>query len=200
MAYDALVEHPRLAELWPAYLLQQHAIIRATVPLTEAAHARTLELSATESLGGPLAAYLEEHVDEELGHDETLLDDLELLGIGRASVAARMPSPTVAELVGSQYYWIRHYHPVAFLGFIAVMEGYPPTPELIETLITRTGYPREAFTTYVEHAELDPGHRDHLDRTLDSLPLTAEHEAALGISAIATAGGEARALEELLDD
>ena len=126
-----------------------------------------------DPLAAPLARYLEEHVDEELGHDETLLDDLELLGVDRASVLARMPSPAVAALVGSQYYWILHYHPVAFLGYVALMEGYPPTPELIDELIERTGFPRDAFRTYVEHAELDPGHRDHLDRTIDSLPLDA---------------------------
>jgi hypothetical protein len=110
-----------------------------------------------------------------------------------------MPTPAVAALVGSQYYWILHYHPISFLGYVALMEGYPPTPELIETLIEKTGYPREAFRTYIEHAELDPGHRDHLDRTVDSLPLTAGHEAALGVSAISTAGLAARALEELLE-
>jgi hypothetical protein len=198
-AYNALIEHSRLAELWPEYLVQQHAIIRATVPLTEAALTRSRELSDSEPLAAPLAAYLEEHVEEELHHDETLLDDIELLGIDRASVVARMPSPTVAALVGRQYYWILHYHPIAFLGFVALMEGYPPTPELIETLIARTGFPLETFRTYVEHADLDPGHRDHLDRTIDSLPLTGEHESALGISAIASVGLAARGLAELLD-
>lgn len=199
-AYDALVEHPRLAELWPEYLIQQHEIIRATVPLTAAALKRSRNLVETDALAAPLVAYLEEHAEEEAGHDETLLDDLELLGVDRATVAARMPSPTVAALVGSQYYWILHRHPVAFLGFVALMEGYPPTPELIETLIERTGFPREAFRTYVEHGALDPGHRDHLDETLDSLPLTAEDESMLGVSAIASSDLAGRALRELLDD
>jgi len=169
------------------------------VPLTEAALARSRELPDADPLAMPLAVYLHEHVDEELGHDETLLDDLELIGVDRGSAVARMPSPAVAALVGSQYYWIRHHHPVAFLGFVGVMEGYPPTNELIEELIERTGFPPEAFRTYVEHADLDPGHRDHLDRTLDALPLTAEHESAIGVSAIASAGLAAGALEELLD-
>lgn len=197
-AYTALVEHPRLAELWPEYLILQHQIIRATVPLTEAALGRARELD--DPLAAPLARYLEEHVDEELGHDETLLGDLELLGIDRTIVLARMPPPTVAGLVGSQYYWIHHYHPVAFLGYVALMEGYPPTLELIDELVERSGQPRAAFRTYVEHAELDPGHRDHLDRTIDSLPLDASHEVALGISAIATAALAARSLEELLPE
>jgi hypothetical protein len=170
------------------------------VPLTEAALKRSRQLSDTDPLAPPLAAYLEEHVGEELGHDETLLDDLELVGVDRATALAHMPSPAVAALVGSQYYWIFHHHPLAFLGFVGLMEGYPPTPELIETLIARTGFPRRAFRTYIEHGDLDPGHRDHLDETLDSLPLTAEHESMLGVSAIASADLAARALAELLDE
>jgi hypothetical protein len=111
-----------------------------------------------------------------------------------------MPSPAVAALVGSQYYWIFHHHPITFLGFVALMEGYPPTPEVIDTLIERTGLPHRAFRTYIEHGDLDPGHRDHLDETLDSLPLTPEQESMLGISAIASADLAARALAELLDE
>ena len=171
------------------------------MPLTETALRRSRELAGTGDVLAPqLSAYLEEHVEEELHHDETLLGDLELLDVDRASVLARMPSPPVAALVGSQYYWIFHHHPVVFLGFVGLMEGFPPTPELIETLVERTGFPRRAFRTYIEHGDLDPGHRDHLDGTLDSLPLTAEHESMLGVSAIASADLAARALSELLDD
>ena len=165
------------------------------MPLTETALARARELG-----DDALAAYLAEHVTEELGHDETLLGDLELLGVDRATVLGRMPSPSVAGLVGGQYYWIHHYHPVAFLGYVALMEGYPPTTDLIEALIERTGYPRAAFTTYLEHAELDPGHRDHLDETLDALPLEPRDEGIIGISAIETAMWAARSLEELLPE
>ena len=169
------------------------------MPLTEAALRRSQSLPGDDPLAEPLAGYLAEHIEEELHHDETLLGDLELLGIDRTSVIERMPSPDVAALVGQQYYWILHFHPIAFLGYVAVMEGYPPTPELIETLIARTGFPREAFTTYVEHADLDPGHRDHLDRTIDSLPLEDRHEAAVGVSAIATATMAARSLEAIVE-
>ena len=169
------------------------------MPLTEAALARSQVLAGADPLAEPLADYLAEHVEEELHHDETLLGDLELLGVDRSSVAARMPPPDVAALVGQQYYWILHFHPLAFLGYVAVMEGFPPTPELIELLVERTGFPRDAFTTYLEHAELDPGHRDHLDRRLDSLPLEAWHEAALGVSAISTATMAARSLEAIVD-
>jgi hypothetical protein len=195
-ACTALVEHPRLREVWPEYLVLQHQIIRATVPLTETALecARGLD----DPLRAPLAAYLEEHVDEELHHDEQLLDDLELLGLPRDDVLARMPPASVAALVGAQYYWIHHHHPVAFLGYVALMEGYPPTDDLIETLTQRTGFAQESFRTFAEHAELDPGHRDHLDETLDALPLTEQDEAAIVASATVTADLNARAIREIL--
>ena len=193
-----LVTHPHLRELWPNYLITQYAIIRATVPLTVAAAARARELGDDDPLAGALARYLETHADEERGHDESLLEDLELLGIDRASVRAQMPSPAVASLVGCHYYWALHYHPLAVLGYIAVAEGYPPAPELIEELSARSGYARETFGTIAEHAALDPGHRDRLAQTIDSLPLTQVHERILGVSAIATAGLAARVLEELL--
>lgn len=164
------------------------------MPLTRVALAQANERGDPAGLAG----YLELHVDEEIGHDETLLDDLELLGRGREQVLGRMPSPAVASLVGAQYYWVLHHHPVAFLGYIGVMEGYPPTEELVELLVERTGYPREAFRTFSEHGELDPGHRDHLDRTLDALPLTDRHEEVIGASAIATVVLATRAVAEVL--
>ena len=49
-AYEALVFHPRLAEVWPDYLILQHQIIRATVPLTEAALARARSLGKSDRL------------------------------------------------------------------------------------------------------------------------------------------------------
>lgn len=191
--------HPRVAELWPEYLIVQHQIIRATVPLTRAALERARSLEDADPAAAPLAGYLELHVDEELGHDDSLLADLELLGYASATVLERMPPLSVAALVGAQYYWILHHHPIAFLGYVGVMEGYPPSAELVDTLVARTGFPREAFSTFVEHGELDPGHRDHLDRTLDSLPLGPRHEQVIGAAAISTVAMATRVIEEILE-
>ncbi len=195
-----MVDHPRLPNIWPEFLITQHAIVRATVPLTETAAAQARAMEDTDPVAPALVRYLEAHVDEELGHDDSLLDDLELLGLDRATVLGRMPSAAVASLVGSQYYWILHHHPIAFLGFVALMEGDPPTPELIERLVARTGFPRASFRTLDEHGVLDPGHRDTLDRTIDSLPLSREQETIVSISALHSATLLPRTIEELLND
>lgn len=195
-AWQRLLDHPQLADLWPRYLWREHAIIRATVPLTIAA--RTRAAASADPVCTPLVHYLDEHVGEEEGHDAMLLEDLEALGFARGDILRGMPSPTVAQIVGAQYYWIEHHHPLAFLGFVAVMEGFPPPATLIATLRARTNLPAAAFRTYEEHARLDPGHRDHLDRTLDSLGLSAEHEEIVGLSTLATLALLPRTIDEIL--
>jgi hypothetical protein len=191
-----LATDDRIAELYPEYLFAIHCVVRASVPLMETARRRAEE-SPDDPLCEELASYLAEHEDEERDHDEWLLDDLEVLGLDRSAILRRPPSPTIAAAVGAQYYWILHYHPVALLGYIAVLEGYPPSPALVDELVSRTGHPEAAFRTLRAHAELDPGHRDELDRLLDRLPLTAEHSEVVGLSALASARGMARAFDEI---
>jgi hypothetical protein len=193
-----LVRHPRIADLYPQFLFTSHCIIRASVPLMDAARTRTLALPATDPVRAPLADYLEEHIPEELHHDEWLLDDLESIGVGRSAVLRRVPSPTVAELVGAQYYWILHYHPVALLGYISLLEGYPPSAEMTDELEKRTGSPAAAFRTLRLHGELDQGHRQELDELLDRLPLTREQSTAIGLSAMASVDLYTQVIDEVI--
>jgi hypothetical protein len=199
-ASDGLLAHPLVRKLYPEYLFTSHCVIRASVPLMEAAKARAEELAPADPVAASLAPYLEQHIPEELDHDEWLLEDLEVLGLDRADVLARPPSPTVAALVGAQYYWIFHYHPVALLGYIAVFEGYPPSPDMVDRLIATTGYSRDAFRTMIGHAELDPGHRDELDRLLDRLAPTREQSTVIGLSAMYSVDAFASAIDEVVEE
>lgn len=194
-----LVDDPRIADLYPEYLFTLHSVIRASVPLMETARERARKLAKEDPVCEILAPYLDEHIPEEADHDEWLLEDLELLCEDRSSVLARPPSPTVAAAVGAQYYWILHYHPVALLGYIALLEGYPPSIELVDELVDRTGHSRAAFRTLIAHAELDPEHRDELDAVLDRLPVRREQSTAMGLSAIYSVQMLARAIDQLRD-
>jgi len=196
-ASTRLATHPQIADLYPEYLFAVHAVIRASVPLMETARERAEDQAPDDPVSAGLARYLAEHIPEERDHDEWLLEDLEAIGVDRSAILGRPPSSTIAAVVGAQYYWIFHYHPVALLGYIAVLEGYPPTVELLDEMVARTGYRPEAFRTLIQHAELDPGHRAELDSTLDSLPLTQEQSAAVGVSALYTVQMLSRCLEEI---
>jgi hypothetical protein len=199
-AGDRLIAHPRVPDLYPEYLFVSHCVIRASVPLMEAGRVQAEARAETDPVSAALAPYLEEHIQEELHHDEWLLDDLEVVGRPRPEILARPPTPTVAALVGAQYYWLLHYHPVALLGYIGVLEGYPPSMKMIDELIGGTGYGPDAFRTMVAHAELDPSHGDELFELVDSLPLTRKQSAVIGLSAIHTVHMYTRAIEELLEE
>ena len=67
-----LFDHPRLAKLYPEYLVTMHGIIRASVPLMETASARAAELGDDPVAAG-LVEYLTEHIPEEADHDEWLV-------------------------------------------------------------------------------------------------------------------------------
>jgi hypothetical protein len=196
-AGERLVHHPRVRELYPEYLFTLHCVIRASVPLMETARERARSLASDDAVAAELADYLGEHIEEERDHDEWLLDDLETIGIGRDATLSRPPAPTVASAVGAQYYWVLHYHPVALLGWIGLLEGYPPTQDQIDELMARTGHEAEAFRTLAAHAELDVHHGDELFDTLDRLPLTPEQSAVIGLSAISSVHLLARALDEV---
>ncbi|WP_411079165.1 iron-containing redox enzyme family protein [Streptomyces sp. cmx-18-6] len=169
------------------YLCTMHAVIRASVPLMELALARSRRRAQDgpgDPLAEPLAAYLAEHIEEETGHDAWLLADLFAAGASAADALGPMPPPDVATLVGPQYYWIEHHHPVALLGYIAVLEGYAPAPGLTDRICTLTGLPAAALRTVREHAALDTDHLDELYALLDRLPLTREQETAVAVSAL----------------
>jgi pyrroloquinoline quinone (PQQ) biosynthesis protein C len=194
-----LIEHPRIHELYPEYLIASHGVIRASVPLMRAALERARQNAASDPVAAGLASYLEAHADEELDHDEWLLGDLALLGCSPEAVLGRPPSPTVASLVGAQYYWIRHYHPVAVLGYILLLEGYPITGAEIEELRARTGYLPAAFRTLAEHGELDPAHGAELDALIDRLPLTVEQRDVVALNALSSVELMTRAVDEIVE-
>jgi hypothetical protein len=196
-AGERLAKHPRIRDLYPEYLFTLHSVIRASVPLMETARERARSMAPGDPAAAGLAEYLDEHIDEERDHDEWLLGDLESLGADRSSIVARVPSPTVARAVGAQYYWVLHYHPVALLGWIGLLEGYPPLPAMIDELMARTGYGPQAFRTLSAHAELDVAHGDELFEALDRLPLTAEQSEVIGLSAMSSVDLLARALDEV---
>jgi len=197
-AVHAITEHPRVAELYPEYLIALHGMVRATIPLMRSAAERSQALAETDPVAAALAIYLTKHIPEEVNHDVWLLEDLEVLGWDRATVLAKPPSVTVAALVGSQYYWIFHYHPVALLGYMEIMEGYPPTEQWVRDLIAATGLPQHAFRSFSRHARLDIHHRHDLHAVLDDLPLSADHVAIIGVSALQSAHLAARALREVV--
>lgn len=144
------------------------------------------------------ARYLGKHIPEERGHDAWILDDGEAMGLDRNDILSRLPTENATQIVGTQYYWIKHYNPIALIGHIATLEGDPPSAEFIEEVACRSGLSLACFSSHLYHARIDHQHRKDLDDLLDSLPLTEHHLAVIGLSALRTVGSMTRIMQEIV--
>jgi hypothetical protein len=187
----------RLHDVLPSFFILMHQIVRASVPLMQCARSVATERASWDPVCREMVAYLAQHVEEERDHDEWVIEDLETVGLSREDVLGRIPAGNVASLVGAQYYWIQHHHPVALLGYIRLLEGGPPSQSHIDNLQRRSGLPAAMFRTYRLHGQLDPNHLGDLNLCLDSLPLSELHSHLLWVSATHTASELTRCLEQL---
>jgi pyrroloquinoline quinone (PQQ) biosynthesis protein C len=157
-------------------------VARATVPMMQEV-VKAAKTMPNDPVSAPLIEYMTKHIAEETDHDQWYVNDLEILGLSRKKIFSRIPPPTLAAMVGSQYYWLNHHHPVAFMGYIACLEVYHPTVEYVENLIKRSGLPAEGFSTIMEHAVIDAHHSQDIIDTLNELPLTEEQYKMVEMSA-----------------
>ncbi|HEU4634668.1 MAG TPA: iron-containing redox enzyme family protein [Edaphobacter sp.] len=196
-ASDEFWNHPELARLLPIFLVQLHRVMQAGLHLMQTARDRALALP-DDPVARIVAPYLEQHILEEKDHDDWLLDDIGTLGITPAQVASTPPLPAVVSLLGAQYFWALHIHPVTVFGYLIVLEGYPPLAEQLEAIRKRTRLPKTAFRCLMAHADNDLHHIADLNRTLDSMPLSDEQQMYVALSAFHTIDGVASVFEELL--
>jgi hypothetical protein len=157
------------------YLTFLHQVVRASVPLMEAALAQcTLRPG---SLHRDLGSFLERHIHDEQAHDAWLLADLAVAGLTAEEVLNRRPSPSVAEMVGAQYYYAFHVDPIAILGYMCALECFPPSGPFVAEVEQRSGLPSAAFRTLREHSVVDLEHGRQLLELVDCLrfPSTEFH-------------------------
>ncbi|MGZ8240049.1 MAG: iron-containing redox enzyme family protein [Methylobacter sp.] len=193
LAYPTLSAHaqriwdsPNVRELYPIYLRTMHMIVRSAVPLMQAAIVQARARGSADKLATGLISYLTRHIKEESGHDIWLLEDLEATGADQRVTLNCIPPPHVAMLVGAQYYWLRHHHPISLLGHITALESYHPPAGFAKRLSNLTGYPIEAFRAISRHETLDVFHKRELYEVIDELPLKREHEKMMTISGLHT--------------
>lgn len=191
-------KHPHLDELFPVFLIQLHRVMQGGISLMCVARDRALTLDGDE-VATITARYLETHINEEKDHCDWLLDDIGTLGISKREVLEATPLNSVVSLLGAQYFWSLNIHPVTAFGYLIVLEGKPPVAEQLEAIRRRTGLPATAFRCLQAHAENDPHHIADLNRTLDSMPLTATQQKFLALSAFHTIDTVASVFEEIIE-
>jgi len=148
-----------------AFLGQAYHHVKHTVPL----------LMAT---GGALPERLEwlreaigEYIEEEMGHQEWILNDIAVCGGDKEAVRRETPHQETELMVAYAYDTIHRCNPVGFFGMVLVLEGTSVAlaTQAAERIEVALNLPKQAFSYLSSHGSLDVSHVDFYEKLMNRL-------------------------------
>jgi len=141
-------------EDYVAFLTQAFHHVKHTVPLLMATGARIAE--EQEWLREAVAEYIE----EELGHQEWILNDIEACGFDKEDARNSIPAPATELMVAYAYDTVNRGNPVGFFGMVHVLEGtsIAMADRAADAIKGALGLPDKAFSYLRSHGALDIAH------------------------------------------
>ena len=154
------VQHGQRGELslesYLAFLTQAYHHVKHTTPLLMACGARIPHQH--EWLRNAMAHYIE----EELGHQEWILNDIRACGGDPEAVRNGIPGMPAELMCAYAYDLIHRRNPVGFLGMVLVLEGtsIKLAIEAAKNTQKNLHLPDQAFTYLTSHGTLDISHME----------------------------------------
>ncbi len=137
-----------------AFLTEAYHHVKHTVPLLMACGAKLP--SEKEWLRESIAHYIE----EELGHQEWILNDIKVCGGNAEAVRFGKPKLETELMIAYAYDTISRINPVGFFGMVHVLEGtsIQLAMHAANSLEVSLKLPKTAFTYLTSHGALDMEH------------------------------------------
>jgi pyrroloquinoline quinone (PQQ) biosynthesis protein C len=141
-------------ETYVAFLRQAYHHVRHTTPLLMAAGAR---MPAEREW---LRTAMAEYIQEEIGHEEWILNDIEACGFEREATRRSTPNLATELMVAYAYDTVSRVSPLGMFGMVLVLEG---TSTMIavaaaDAIQQALRLPDAAFTYLRSHGALDQDH------------------------------------------
>ncbi len=155
-----------------AFLTQAYHHVKHTVPLLMAVGSRLPE--DKEWLREAVAEYIE----EELGHQEWILNDIAACGFDKDEVRHSRPSPATELMVAYAYDTVSRVSPIGFFGMVHVLEGTSVTTadRAASSIKDALNLPGKAFSYLRSHGALDVQHVKFFESLMDRITDPAEQE------------------------
>lgn len=147
------------------FLTEAYHHVKHTVPLLMACGARLPD--DKEWIREGIAHYIE----EEIGHQEWILDDIAACGGDAEAVRRGRPAFATELMVAYAYDTIARGNPVGFFGMVHVLEGtsIQLATDAAAVLRLSLGLPKNAFSYLDSHGSLDLEHMDFFRDLVDRL-------------------------------
>jgi thiaminase len=148
-----------------AFLTQAYHHVKHTTPLLMACGSRLPERVEwlREAIG--------EYIEEEMGHQEWILNDIKACGADAEAVRRGQPAITTELMVSYAYDTIARNNPVSFFGMVLVLEGtsIELATRAAENLQQSLGLPKQAFSYLLSHGSLDIEHVDFFKSLMNKI-------------------------------
>ncbi len=143
-------------ETYIAYLEQAYQHVKHTVPLMMAAGSRLPDSKEY------LREALVEYVEEEVGHQEWILNDIAASGGDAERARHDAPSAATDMMVAYAYDFVTRKNPVGFFGMVFVLESTSTqlATGASQTLMESLGLTKKSFTYLYSHGALDLEHME----------------------------------------
>ena len=162
-------------ETYIAFLTQAYHHVRHTVPLLMAVGSRLPDRLMW------LQPQLIHYVEEEQGHEQWILNDIEAAGGDRLSAAQSQPDIATSAMVAFAYDMVARRNPAGFFGMVHVLEGTSVALAVraADRMQAALGLPTRAFTYLRSHGTLDQEHVQHLAGILERFDCDEDREAVI---------------------
>ena len=139
---------------YAAFLQQAYHHVKHTVPLLMAVGSRLPEEKEwlREAVG--------EYIEEEMGHQEWILNDIQHCGFDKEAARHSQPSAATELMVSYAYDRVSRINPLCFFGMVFVLEGtsIALADNAAEVIQSTLGLPKKAFSYLRSHGALDQEH------------------------------------------
>jgi pyrroloquinoline quinone (PQQ) biosynthesis protein C len=148
-----------------AFLGQAYHHVRHTTPLLMSVGGRLPERLAW------LRNAVAEYIEEEIGHEEWILNDIAAAGGDAAAVRASQPGLPAELMVAYAYDLVNRKNPAGFFGMVFVLEGTSVALALMaaDRIQQALALPGNAFSYLRSHGTLDQEHTKHLAELLEQM-------------------------------
>jgi len=156
--------------------------------LTEAYHHVKHTIPLLMACGGCLPERLEwlrtaigEYIEEEMGHQEWILNDIKACGADGESVRRSQPALSTELMVAYAYDTIHRRNPVGFFGMVLVLEGTSVAlaTQAAAQIERSLKLPKSAFSYLTSHGSLDIGHVDFYQELMNRLEDRDDRQAVI---------------------
>lgn len=162
-------------ETYTCFLTQAYHHVKHTVPLLMACGSRLPERLEwlREAIG--------EYIEEEMGHQEWILNDLRACGLDADEIRNGKADNATEIMVAVAYDSIHRLNPVGFFGMVLVLEGtsIALATNAADAIQNKLGLPDAAFSYLRSHGSLDISHMQTFESLMNRLEDPCDQQAVI---------------------